>query len=245
MEWFHLREPVSAWSHAAGLLLAVPATIMLLRCSDGNRLKQIGFLIFGLTLFACYGGSTLYHGAHGSPARLAWLDTLDHVGIYLLIAGTMTPVVLVVLEGCWRLGMLVAAWLLAASGIALTLTFQDLPLLVTTALYLAMGWGILTCYFELARVLSPRAMNLALLGGLFYTAGAFLNVAGWPTPWPGIVGPHEVFHAFVLAGSAAHVLFARTVVAPYERPAAVAVPARPALVPVPAQAAAARLVIPT
>jgi hemolysin III len=231
MEWLHLREPVSAWSHAVGLLLAAPATAALLRRSDGNRLKQLGFLIFGLTLAACYAGSTLYHGAQASAAGLEWFATLDYIGIYLLIAGTVTPVALVVLEGRWRLGTLALAWGLAACGIVLRLTVHSMPLLVSTALYLAMGWGILTCYFELARALTPRAMNLALLGGLFYSTGAFLNVVQWPVLWPGVVGPHEVFHLFVLAGSTAHVLFALTVVARFERPATAAVPARPALVP--------------
>jgi hemolysin III len=236
MDYFCLREPVSAWSHFLGLLLAVPATMILLRRSDGNRLKRIGFVIFGLTLAACYGGSALYHGAHGSPARLEWFATLDHIGIYLLIAGTITPVALVVLEGRWRLGTLATAWLLAACGILLCLTVRDLPLPVTTALYMGMGWGILTCYFELARALPRRAMNLALLGGLFYTVGAFLNVVQWPVLWPGVVGPHEVFHIFVLAGTTAHVLFALTIVARFERPAAAAVPARPALAPAASQA---------
>ena len=224
MEWLHFREPVSAWSHALGLVLALLATLALLRHGAGSRLKQFGFLVFGLTLAACYGASTLYHAARATPARIAWFDALDHVGIFLLIAGTVTPVALIVLEGRWRWGTLALAWLLAACGITLRLSVRDLPLPVTTALYLAMGWGVLTCYFELARALSPRAMRLALLGGLFYSLGAFLNVLHWPVLWPGVVGPHEVFHLFVLAGSTAHVLFALRVVAPYERPVAVPAP---------------------
>jgi hemolysin III len=231
MEWLHFREPVSAWSHALGLLLAVPATLLLLRRSGGNRLKQLGFLIFGGSLAACYGGSTLYHGVRGSWEEIAWFATLDYIGIYLLIAGSITPVALVVLVGRWRWGSLTLAWLLASLGITLRLTVHGIPLPVTTALYLAMGWGVLACYFELARALPPRAMNLALLGGFFYSAGALLNVLHWPVLWPGVVGPHEVFHVFVLAGSTAHVLFTLTVVAPFGRPAAAAVPARPALVP--------------
>jgi hemolysin III len=224
MEWLHFREPVSAWSHALGLVLALPVTLLLLWHSERSRLKQFGFLLFGLTLAACYGGSTLYHAARVTPARLEWYDALDHVGIYLLIAGTVTPVALVVLEGRWRWGILTLAWLLAACGIALRLSVRDLPLLVTTGLYMVMGWAVLTCYFELARALSPRAMRLALLGGLFYTTGALLNVVRWPVFWPGVFGSHELFHLFVLAGTTAHVLFALWVVAPYERSTPVPVP---------------------
>lgn len=236
MEWLQFREPVSAWSHLLGFLLAPAATVLLLRHAGGSRLKQVGFLIFGLTLAACYGGSALYHGAHGSPARIAWFATLDHIGIYLLIAGTVTPVALVVLEGRWRWTCLGMAWLLAACGIGLFLTVRNLPLPITTALYLAMGWGILACYFELGRCLPPRAMDLALLGGFLYTAGAVLNVIHWPVLWPGVVGPHEVFHVFVLAGSTAHVLFALTVVARFERRTVPVLPPPPALVPEPVRA---------
>jgi hemolysin III len=200
-----------------------------------NRLKQVGFLIFGTTLAACYGGSTLYHGAWGSPARLHWLATLDHIGIYLLIAGSITPVALVVLEGRWRRGTLALAWVLAGMGIGLRLTLTDLPLPLTTALYLGMGWGILACYFELARALTPRAMNLPLLGGILYSTGALLNVLHWPVLWSGVVGSHEVFHLFVLGGSTAHFLFVWTVVAPFQRPGRVLVPARSSLVPVTSQ----------
>jgi hemolysin III len=230
MEWLHFREPVSAWSHALGFLLALPVTALLLRRAGRDRVKQLGFLIFGLTLFACYGGSTLYHGAQATPARIGWFATLDYIGIYLLIAGTITPVALVVLEGRWRWGILLLAWVLAASGIALRLTVHGIPLPVTTLLYLAMGWGILSCYFELARALPRRATNLALLGGFLYTVGATLNLLHWPVLWPGVVGPHEVFHVFVLAGSTAHVLFALTVVAPFRRAPAAVVSAPPALV---------------
>src|SRR5690348_15908566 len=125
MEWLHFREPVSAWSHALGLVLALPATFFLLRHTVGNRVKQLGFLVFGLTLAACYGGSTLYHAVRGAPDRIAWYDAVDHVGIYLLIAGTVTPVALIVLEGRWRWGTLALAWLLAVCGIAVRLSVRD------------------------------------------------------------------------------------------------------------------------
>jgi hemolysin III len=226
MEWLQFRNPFSAWSHAVGLLLAFPATVVLLRRSNGNPLKRLGFLIFGLGMMACYAGSTLFHAVHGTPARIAWFCTLDHVGIYLLIAGTITPVALVVLEGRWRWGILALAWLLAACGIGLCLAGPRVSLPVATALYLAMGWGILTCYFELARVLPPRALDPAVLGGLLYTIGAVLNVLHWPTLWPGVIGPHEVFHLFVLAGTTAHFLFALRVVAPFERSVAAVEPVR-------------------
>jgi hemolysin III len=224
MDWLHFREPVSAWSHAAGLFLALPAALLLVRRSAGSRVKQLSFLVFAVGVAACYGSSTLYHSVRVPSPLLEWYDNLDHIGIYLLIAGSITPVALVVLGGRWRWSMLAVAWSFAAAGIAVQLAVGNPPLLAATALYMLMGWCILTCYFDLARALSPPAMRYALLGGALYTAGALLNVAHWPVLVPEIVGPHEVFHLFVLGGSLAHFWFLLTVVAPFER-AAVVLPA--------------------
>lgn len=224
MEFLHFREPVSAWSHALGLLLALPATLILLRRARGDRTKQVGFLVFGLTLAACYAASALFHGVRASPDWLHWYNTADHAGIYLLIAGTITPVALILLEGRWRWGILALTWAFAAAGITLCLTVRGLPLAVSTALYLMMGWSVLACYIELTRVLPPGGMRLPVLGGILYSAGALLNVLHWPVLWPGVVGPHEVFHVFVLGGSLCHFLFVLNVVAPYRRPAVVALP---------------------
>jgi hemolysin III len=125
---------------------------------------------------------------------------------------------------------------MAAAGITLCLSVHGLPLAVRTALYLAMGWGVLACYLELARVLTPRGLCLAVLGGILYSAGALLNVLHWPVLWPDVVGPHEVFHVLVLGGSLCHFLFALTVVAPYQRPAPVVVQPADALRPAPVPA---------
>jgi hemolysin III len=234
MEFLDFREPVSAWSHALGLLLALPATLLLLRRSRGSALKQVSLLVYGLTLAVCYGCSALYHGVRVSPAGLEWYVTADYVGIYLLVAGTITPVVLVLLEGRWRWGALALTWALAAGGIALRVTVRHLPMPVSTALYLVLGWGVLGCYSQLARALPPRGLGLVLLGGAVYTTGAVLNMLHWPALWPGVVGPHEVFHAFVLGGSLCHFLFALWVLAPFERPFSPPVPLPAALArPVP------------
>src|SRR5262249_55604142 len=150
MEWLAFREPVSAWTHAVWLLLAPPATLLLVRRSGADRLKQFAFVLFGLTLAACALGSTLYHSVRLPPEQIAWFATLDYIGIYLLIAGSITPPALIVLRGPWRWGMLVLAWGLAASGIVLRLAFTWIPPLLSVGQYFVMGWGVLVCYFELA-----------------------------------------------------------------------------------------------
>lgn len=219
MDWLSFREPVNAWTHGAWMLCALPASLALwLRCR-GSRMKQFSLLLFSLTLVLCFAGSTLYHGVRLPRAQVELCATLDYIGIFLLIAGTVTPVALVVLHGWWRWATLAGAWGLAAFGITLRLTVGDMPPAVSTGLYVAMGWGVLLCYFQLARAVTHRALRSVWVGGLLYTLGALFNLFNWPRLWPGFFGSHELLHLFVMAGSLCHYWFMLTVVAPYRRAA--------------------------
>ena len=169
--------------------------------------------MFGFCLIFCSAGSFLYHSV---PARLARpFRTIDHIGIYLLIAGTVTPIALVVLRGKWRIGLLGGIWALALAGIILGLT-TVLPISVMTVFYLVMGWVGGIVYFELVKYLSQAAVRPIWIGGLFYSIGAVCNRMNWPVLWPGVFGAHEVFHLFVIAGSAWHYYFMLSVLAPYQ-----------------------------
>jgi hemolysin III len=207
-----VREPVSAWTHFTWMVLALPGTLVLWRLSRGDPLKRLGVAVFGLTLLLCYAGSWLYHTV---PAKVsAPFATADHIGIYLLIAGTVTPIGLVVLRGWWRIGLLGGIWGLAALGITLRLT-ADLPVRQWTILYLFMGWVGCAVYWELVRRLSRVSVGLILLGGVFYTLGAVINAMGWPALDPPLFGPHELFHVFVMLGSLLHYYFMVRAVLPY------------------------------
>lgn len=210
------REPVSAWSHFLWMWLAIPATVLLWRRSRGDRAKQWSLLVFGLGLIFCYLGSTLFHGVH-PPEQVRRLCTLDHIGIYLLIAGSYTPAVVVLLGGWWKWSMLGMAWLLASVGIIMRLTAEHVPASVSTTFYLLMGWGSILCYFELARLLSHGALRSLVLGGVLYSIGALVNLTHWPDFAPGVFGSHELMHLFVMGGSLAHFWFMLTQVVPYER----------------------------
>ena len=209
------RDPVSAWTHFAWMVLALPATLLLLRRAGDDRTRRTGAGIFGATLFLCYAGSWLFHSVPCEHA--AFFHALDHVGIYLLIAGTVTPIGLVVLDGWWRVGLVGGIWLLATAGIALRL-LTDVPMPVMTGLYLFMGWVGGLAYFELARRLSHARLQLLWAGGVLYSVGAILNGMRWPTLLPGVFEAHELFHLFVMAGSACHFFFVLDVVLPYRRP---------------------------
>ncbi|CAN5907427.1 hemolysin III family protein [soil metagenome] len=216
MNFLDLREPVSAWTHAVGFALSFPATWLLWRRAQGSPGKQFCFLVFGLGLAACYAGSTLYHGVQGDQERIAWFARLDFVGIYLLIASTYTPMAGVLLRGPWRWSTLAAVWGVAVLASSLIVAGVEFPGWLSTSLYLAMGWGFLACYVEMARIVSRRALRPVFLGGVSYSVGAVLNLLGWPAFWPGVFGAHELFHLFVMLGSAAHYWFMLQVIAPFE-----------------------------
>lgn len=215
MAVFDPREPFSAWSHGLWLLMSLPATLILWRRCGGDRSKQLSLLVFGLSLAACYLGSALYHGVRVDEDRIEFFERLDHVGIHLLIAGSYTPLAWNLLQGRWRWGTLAAVWgtTLMASGLLLANVRLNRGL--ATCEYLAFGWGALFCYFELARTHPHRSLRPLVIGGVLYSVGAVLNVLKWPVIWPGVVGAHEVFHLWVMAGSVAHYWFMLTVVVPF------------------------------
>jgi hemolysin III len=231
MHLFDLREPVNAWSHGAGMMLALPVTWMLwkrctaLGCDQLNledwraasryqRGKSLGLLIFGVSLIVCYGVSAAFHAVRPQGELLTRLQRLDHVGIYLLIAGTYTPVAVALLRGAWSWGTLVTVWTAALVFSSRVWYGGVLPMWISTLVYLTMGWGALLCYCELARGYSHRALLPLPVGGILYSVGALINLAHWPIFWPGLFGSHELFHFFVIAGSASHIFFMLKVVVP-------------------------------
>ncbi len=215
MNFLDFREPVSAWSHCAGLLLALPGTLLLWRRSAGDRAKRVSLVIYGLTLTFCYLASTLYHGLRLPASGIAGLARLDGVGIFALIAGSYTPLACCLMRGRWRLGTLAVVWSVAATATVLIATGQHFSRVLSTGLYLGLGWGFVVCYAEIAQVVSHRSLAPIVLGGLSYSVGAVLNLLHWPVFMPGIFGAHELFHLFVLVGSLAHYLFILKVVAPF------------------------------
>ena len=215
MTYLHLREPFSAWSHGLWLVLSLPATALLLRRSGHDRAKGMSMLVFGLTSAACYLGSMLYHGVRLSQEGLDFFERLDHVGIHLLIAGSYTPLAWNLLRGVWRWGTLTAIWLTTLVGSLLLLARVRLPMPLQTCEYLALGWGALLCYYQITRVVSHRAMRWLVAGGFFYSFGAMLNLLHWPVLWPGVIGSHEFFHLWVMAGTTAHFWFFLTAVVPF------------------------------
>jgi hemolysin III len=195
----------------------------------------MSFLVFGVSLASCYLGSAMFHGVHASDkAGLDVFDRLDHIGIFMLIAGSYTPIAWNMLQPRWRFSVLVSAWGMAAVGSLLCLSVGVLPPMVGTSIYLAMGWGAIFCYLELSRFISHKRLFPLILGGVFYSVGAVINLLKWPVLMPGTFESHELFHVLVMAGSLTHYLFMLKVVLP-GRPATATVmepspPKKPILV---------------
>src|SRR5215210_1487124 len=201
-----LREPINGITHAAGgLLAALGLGVLLATAASSGRLDQlVAFGVFGLSLIALYAASALYHLLPLSPSGVARLRTLDHMAIFVLIAGTYTPFCLLALDGAWRWGLLALIWSLALCGVSLKLFWMGVPRWLSVVLYLGMGWVAVIAAPALLRAVPAGGMAWVLAGGLAYSAGALVYGIRRPNLVPGVFGFHEIWHLFVVAGSACH-----------------------------------------
>ena len=212
--WRWIREPFNGVSHLVGAVLSVIGLILLLVFSKGRPWHIAGFLVYGVSLILLYTASTLYHSLHGCPRKINRLMKIDQVAIFALIAGTYTPVCLVPLRGVWGWTLLAVVWTIAFIGMGLRVGWRKSPHWVPIALYLIMGWLSVAAVGPLNRTLPPDALRWLFAGGLVYTIGCVVFALKRPRLWPGIFSSHELWHVFVLGGSACHfVLMARFVTA--------------------------------
>jgi hemolysin III len=215
---FILRQPVSALTHLLWSIWGIYATAILWRLSRGDRLRQFAVGCFGFSLVLLYAASGIYHAVPASaPQTIAWLRRIDQSLIYVLIAGTYTPVFAVLLTGRLRLTLLAMTWGLAAVGIACNWLLPQPPYAVTVGFYLAIGWLGLVPIVPLVRAVGVRGMAVGIVGGLFYTLGAICDAIRWPVLYPGVVGSHEVFHVLDMGGTLTHVWFMLRYVVPFRR----------------------------
>jgi hemolysin III len=211
---YRVKEPFSCYSHLLGVLLGIPGLIVLILQSNGEPLRTVGALIYGMSVILLYSASTLYHWLPLSPRYEDLLRRFDHVAIYVLIAGSYTPVCLVTLHGTFGWSLFGVVWALALSGALMKLFFRHLPRWITAGLYVGMGWLAVVALGPLVHSLPVSGLAWLFAGGLFYTVGAVIYGAERPDPFPQVFGFHDIFHIFVLAGSAAHFVFVLSYVLP-------------------------------
>ena len=196
----HREEVASLLTHAAGVVFGVAALVVMLVLADGSAVKLVSAAVFGLSLVLLYSSSALYH-FFTAPRWKARFQTLDHVCIYLLIAGSYTPFTLITLKGPWGWTLFSAVWAIALAGVLLkTLGKGRKDHWLSTALYLLMGWLVLFAIGPLVRNLPVGGMVWLTAGGLAYTIGVIFFA------WRRLPFNHAIWHLFVLAGSVCHVL---------------------------------------
>jgi hemolysin III len=207
MDALDIRESVSAATHGAALIAAIPAIVALIRRGRGTQARTLALFAYAFGLVSCFGASTLCHAMVAAGVESKTVVLIDHMAIYFLIAGTYTPIIGTLLPVHHRVPTLLMVWLAAAVGVGLNCAMGPLPAWLATSFYLAMGWGGLWCYFGMRPALSHRQLALIPAGGLIYSVGAAFHVAHRPVLWPGVFGAHELFHLFVVAGATCHFLF--------------------------------------
>jgi hemolysin III len=200
-----LKDPFSGLSHAFGAVLSVAALVILLVLSHNDPWRITSFAVYGATLILLYAASALYHSLRVSERAESVFYSLDRAGIYLLIAGTYTPICLVALKGGWGWSLFGVIWGLALFGIILdAVTKRRVPNWVQAVLYIAMGWVFLVAIVPLIKILSLASLIWLTLGCVIYTAGGALCVRH-PKPHPTkLFHYHDLWHVLVIAASACH-----------------------------------------
>lgn len=207
-EWSFGEELAHSLTHGAGLVLGIAGLVFLvfLAARTGDPWRIVACAVYATTLVLLYLASTLYHALSFTRARRV-LQVLDHSAIFLLIAGSYTPFALVSLRGPWGWTLLAIVWGLAVAGITAKVVFGPRWPVISTVLYLAMGWTVLIAVKPLVEHVAPGGIAWLVAGGLAYTGGVVFYA------WERLRYSHAIWHVFVLAGSACHyVAVARYVV---------------------------------
>ena len=194
-----LEERINIGSHALGAILSIIALLLLVqhRGLDGDLKASISFIVFGLSLITLYLASTFYH-ASKQPIRRARLRVIDHAAIYVLIAGTYTPFTVITLNSTTGWTILCVAWGLALAGSILKIRYTGRYTILSTSMYVAMGWLIIFAIQPLRESLPASGQFWLALGGLSYTMGAIIySIRHIPLN-------HAIFHVFILIGSICH-----------------------------------------
>jgi len=183
--------------HQVAFFISVVVGASLIADADGPR-RQAATAVFAGSVAFCFGASALYHRVTWTPCVRLWMRRIDHTGVYLLIAGTYTPVCLLVLGGAWRSVMLAIVWVGAGAAIVLKFVWVNAPKWLAALTGVALGWVAVVALPQLVERLSPVAVGLLIVGGIAYTAGAVVYALRRPDPMPAVFGYHELFHALTI-----------------------------------------------
>ena len=209
-----MRDPVSGLMHLGAAIVAGLGVLLLLYLGRDSWAKQIALVVYGISLIAMFSASATYHLVNANPAGMKFLRKIDHSSIYLVIAGTYTPICFYFFTGFWQWGMLAIIWTMALAGIVVKLFVIQAPRWITAAIYLVMGWLGIIAIPEMLTAMPPGAIAWLLAGGIFFTLGALVYIFKKPDWYPNVFGFHEIWHIFVILGCLSHYIVIAAYVAP-------------------------------
>jgi len=200
----NLRDPFSGLSHLAAALASSVGLVGLLLISQKGLLTEIALLIYGLTLVLMFSASAAYHLAAVSPKATLVLRRLDHAAIYLLIAGSYTPICVYFFDGFWRWGLLGIIWGMGLTGVAIKVFYVHSRRWINAGIYLVMGWMAILAVGEMLTAMPAGALAWLLAGGIFFSVGAVIYMLKRPNLYPPAFGFHDLWHIFVILGCLSH-----------------------------------------
>jgi hemolysin III len=197
------RQPVNGFTHLTGAVISVIALFWLILVTHNEPIKLVSVIIYGLSLITLYTASATYHLMYGSKQTLLWLERIDHAAIYVLIAGSYTPICLTVITGEWRWILLSVVWVLAFIGVVYKLLFLTRPGVFSLLYYMLMASIVFIAPPSVISMIPPQAVVFLVASGVVFFIGALVFGFEKPNPHP-LVGHHELWHLFVMTGSTLH-----------------------------------------
>jgi hemolysin III len=199
-----MQNPVRGFLHGGAAIAAVVGLIVLLASNPGGFGLTLSLAVYAGSLVVMFAASSLYHSIPWGDRWKERMRRIDHAAIFLVVAGTITPIAVVSLEGAWEVATLTAVWTGGAVGIVIKFVERRVHLGTSVTIQNLMGWAAVIPMWQIAKRLGIDTVVLLAAGGLLYTVGMILFLTKRPRLFPRIFSAHEVFHVFVVAASSVH-----------------------------------------
>ena len=210
-----INEPFSCYSHMIGALASLVGTFVLIMIASKSAPLLIVCTIYGLSVVFLFTTSAIYHACKIEENSGSFLRRLDHLAIFFMIAGTYTPVSYCFFSQAWFTGIMIAQWSIVVLGFFIIIFFINAPRLLSTGLYLAMGWMAFFVMYKIINTFPLITLVYLFAGAAAYSIGAIIYYLKKPDPLPGKFGFHEIFHIFILIGGAMHFMMVLTTIQEY------------------------------